>query len=189
MPQVAGSVSDDCILVSGEQVAANLQVTLAPGCLSMTAGSDQNCCVWHVDLVYSNLCYRSKCEMNKDRMPLNDIYVWSGLLCMRWGPNISLSNVHCTVHQHCFNTPQDAFQWQLGLEWPGLHCLGLRLRYHLDVECTYNQPCPNIPQDAFQWHVHLSGLLYLYWNSAVLMIKFDLCNEGQNAFQGSVYLT
>ena len=39
MPQGAVSVSDDCILVSGEQVAANLQVTLAPGCLSMTAGS------------------------------------------------------------------------------------------------------------------------------------------------------
>ena len=55
MPQEAVSVSDDCILVSGEQVAANLQVTLAPGCLSMTAGSDQNCfvSVW----IWSTLIY------------------------------------------------------------------------------------------------------------------------------------
>ena len=57
MPQEAVSVSDDCILVSGEQVAANLQVTLAPGCLSMTAGSDQNCFVWHVKVIWSTLIY------------------------------------------------------------------------------------------------------------------------------------
>ena len=49
MPQVAVSVSDDCILVSGEQVAANLQVTLAPGCLSMTAGSDLAWPALHVE--------------------------------------------------------------------------------------------------------------------------------------------
>ena len=57
MLQEAVSVSNDCILVSGEQVAANLQVTLAPGCLSMAAGSDLAWPALPVEMIWTPLIH------------------------------------------------------------------------------------------------------------------------------------
>ena len=137
MPQGAVSVSDDCILVSGEQVAANLQVTLAPGCLSMTAGSDQNCfvSVW----IWSTLIYvidqsvkwtRTGCLWMTVGSDL-DYSVWDGGLKVHWAIYIVQYTSIAPIH------PQDAFQWQVPMIRPKLHSVQQALYYSLNYSVTF----------------------------------------------------